>query len=144
MSRGFFAVGIYGPKNIVNIGTLWRSANLFGASYIYTIGARYKAQASDTMNTPKHVPLFEYDTFDAFKAALPRDCMITAVELDETAEPIKGFKHPERTAYLLGAEDQGIPQAVLKKCHRVVKLPGERSMNVSAAGSIVLFDRSQK
>ena len=29
--RGYFGIGIYGPKMTKNIGTLWRTADIFGA-----------------------------------------------------------------------------------------------------------------
>jgi len=29
-------------------------------------------------------------------------------------------------------------------CHQVVRLPGERSLNVAVAGSIVIYDRITK
>lgn len=143
-NRGFYGIGIFGTKNELNVGTLWRTANLLGASWIFTIGRRYKAQSSDTMKTPRHVPLYEYLTFDDFKAHLPKDTRITAVELDASAEDLVSHEHLERTVYLLGAEDHGIPPEILKKCHKIVRLPGRRSMNVSVAGSIVLYDRLAK
>lgn len=40
--RGYCGIGIYAPKMPVNVGVLWRSAQLMGASFIFTIGARYK------------------------------------------------------------------------------------------------------
>ena len=49
MKRGFFGVGIENTKTHQNIGTLWRSASIMGASFMFTIGKRYKKQASDTM-----------------------------------------------------------------------------------------------
>jgi tRNA G18 (ribose-2'-O)-methylase SpoU len=139
--RGYFAIGIYGGKNSINTGTLWRSANIMGAAFIFTIGQRYKKQASDTMSTPKHVPLYQYPDFESFYGNMPSDCLLVGVELDGNAVDIRSFKHPERAMYLLGAEDNGLPKAVMVRCHRLVQLPGENSMNVSVAGSIVLYDR---
>lgn len=144
MTRGYFGIGIYGGKNVVNTGTLWRTANILGAKMIFTVAHRYRGQSSDTLKTPKHVPLFQYDSFEDFKKNLPHDCLLVGVELDESAENIGGFKHPERAVYLLGAEDHGLPPKVMEKCHRLIKLPGARSLNVSVAGSIVAYDRIQK
>ena len=39
---GFFGIGIENAKNEYNIGTLWRSAYLMGASFIFTVNTRYK------------------------------------------------------------------------------------------------------
>lgn len=142
--RGYFAVGIYHPKREVNIGSLWRTANILGASFLFTIGRRYADQHSDTMKTWKHIPLFHFDTLDDLWALSPFSCPIVGVELADHAIPIEKFSHPERAIYLLGAEDHGLPPDVMKRCHALVRLKGETSMNVSVAGSIVLYDRVSK
>lgn len=128
-------------KNSINIGTLWRTANIFNADYIFTVGRRYKGQASDTMKTPRCIPLFHYLTFDDFKKNLPLGCLLIAIEMKPKAVWLKDFIHPKQACYLLGAEDTGIPDEILKQCHKVVQLGGEYCMNVSTAGSIVIYDR---
>lgn len=141
MSRGFFGIGVYHPKTSVNVGTLWRSAHLLGASYIFTIGPRYRKQSSDTMQTPRHIPLLNFETFEDFRRHLPEGCRLVAVELTDDAVDLAEFKHPQQACYLLGAEDYGIPKDVLARCHGVVRLRGEHSMNVAVAGSIVMYHR---
>lgn len=139
--RGYFGIGIFHGKTAENIGTLWRSANIFGADFIFTIGKRYAHQCTDTMATPKHIPLFEYKDWNDFFGHTPYNCPVVAVELDKRARPIKNYVHPERCIYLLGAEDHGIPPEVLDKCQEVIQLPGDYCLNVSTAGSIVMYDR---
>lgn len=39
--RGFYGIGIYGGKTPLNIGSLWRSAHILKADFIFTIGKRY-------------------------------------------------------------------------------------------------------
>ncbi len=34
---GYFGIGIIHGKNSENLGTLWRSASILGASFIFTI-----------------------------------------------------------------------------------------------------------
>jgi tRNA G18 (ribose-2'-O)-methylase SpoU len=142
--RGYFAIGIEHGKTEANIGTLWRSAYLFGAAYIFTIGRRYKKQCSDTQKTWRHIPLFHYETFDEFYSNIPCSCKLIGIEMDDRAIPIKQYEHPQRAIYLLGAEDHGLTSEAMKKCHDIIVLPGEFSMNVSTAGSIVMFDRQNK
>ncbi len=144
MKRGYFGIGVFNGKNEQNIGTLWRSANIMGADFIFTIGKRYRHQCSDTMHTPRHVPLFSFEDWEDFRKHIPYDCPVVAVELDGRSTPIKRFVHPERCIYLLGAEDNGIPEHILDKCVDIVQLPGDYCMNVSVAGSIVMFDRLNK
>lgn len=139
--RGYFAIGVYRPKNEVNIGTLFRSAAVFGASYTFTIGRRYSPQSSDTMKSWRHMPHFNYKTIEEFQAGLPYDAMLIGVEMHPESSPIDRFCHPRSAVYLLGSEDDGLPPNVLAACQRVICLPGEYSLNVAVAGSIVLFDR---
>ncbi|NCC85300.1 MAG: TrmH family RNA methyltransferase [Clostridia bacterium] len=139
--RGYFGIGIYNVKNESNIGTLWRSAAILGADFIFTIGHRYKKQCSDTMQTYRHVPLTAYDDFEDFKKHLPYGCPIVAIEILENAIPLEKYRHRERCAYLLGAEDGGIPNEILSQCVDVVRLKGDVCMNVAVAGSIVMYDR---
>ena len=141
---GYFGIGVYSMKNSVNYGTLFRSAQVFGADFVYLIGCRFKQQASDTMKSWRHVPTFQYADFDDFNAHRPYDCRLIGIELDATAHPINNFVHPKQACYLLGAEDHGLPPTIMKKCQHVIYLPGERSLNVAVAGSIVLFDRINK
>lgn len=143
--RGYFGIGIINPKNELNIGTLWRSAKLMDAAFIFTIGRRYRRQPSDVLQTPRHVPLFEYQTWQDFKNnGVPNGCQVIAIELDDRSTPLESMKHPQNAIYLLGAEDDGIPKPILQDCHRIIQLPGERSMNVAVAGSIVMYDRILK
>lgn len=142
--RGFFEIGVYRSKTPANVGTLWRSAYQMGAAGIFTIGKRYPKQASDTVKAYKHIPLREHLDFDAFLASLPHGCPIVAVEMG--GRPLANFVHPERAVYLLGAEDHGIPPAILTRCHQTICLPAIRteSYNVAVAGSLVMFDRQSK
>lgn len=142
--RGFFAIGIVNNKTEANLGTLWRSADLFDAAFIFTVGRRYKRQSSDTLKTPRHTPLFNFEDVADLRAHLPMGCRLVGVELDERARHLDGATHPVQACYLLGAEDHGLTKDAMSACHELVKLPGRFSMNVAVAGSIVIYDRWRK
>lgn len=142
MTRGYFGIGIVGGKTASNVGTLWRSAANFGASMIFTAGHRYPRQATDTVAAWKHVPMLEVPSIDDL--VLPKDCLLVGVEQAERADPLPRFAHPERALYLLGAEDRGLPDLILGRCHRVVEIPSQHCLNVAVAGSIVMYDRRAK
>jgi len=141
MKRGYFGIGIYNGKCTSNVGTLWRSAGILGADFIFTIGKRYQRQCSDTLKTPRHIPLYHYDDFEDFFSHIPYDCPVIAVELDKDSVMLEQFTHPERCIYLLGAEDSGIPRDILARCKQTVQLQGRFCFNVAVAGSIVMYDR---
>ncbi|MGV6861648.1 MAG: RNA methyltransferase [Putridiphycobacter sp.] len=140
----FFGIGILEPKTNHNIGTLWRSAHILGASYIFIIGGKYNHQSSDTSKTWSKIPFYKYKDFDHFYSTLPHSTQVVGVEMTEDAIPIKTFTHPPRASYLLGSEDNGLPEDIIKKCHKLVQLPGKTSLNVSVSGSILMFDRINK
>ena|SRR5271166_6125140 len=144
MGSGFIGIGIENGKTVPNLGTLWRSAEILGASFIFTAGRRYKKQSSDTLKSWRRLPLYDYANFDDLYAHLPYDCQLVGVELDPRAVPIASFVHPKRCVYLLGAEDNGLTREARDRCHKLLQLPGETSLNVASCGTVVLYDRIAK
>ena len=142
--RGYFGIGIENMKTGSNLGTLWRSASILGAAFIFVIGRRYSHQCSDTVKAWKHIPLYHYDTFSEFHKSLPKACRLVGLELLPESIPVTLFTHPERCIYLLGAEDNGLSSEAIDKCHHTVRLPGVYCLNVSVAGSIIMYDRLSK
>jgi tRNA G18 (ribose-2'-O)-methylase SpoU len=142
--RGFFEIGIYHSKSPCNIGTLWRSAYQLGAAGIFTVGARYTRQCSDTLKAPRHIPLRHYSTLEELIDHLPHSCPLIGIEMG--GKDLTEYRHPERACYLLGAEDHGLPPKVMEQCHGLVSLPSIRTLsyNVAVAGSLVMFDRVAK
>ncbi len=144
LEQGFFGIGIQNGKTPENLGVLWRSAQNMGASFIFTIGNRYAKQACDTHKAVGAMPYFHYDTFDDFFNNLPKGALLVGVELDEKAVQLETFTHPRRCVYLLGAEDHGMSKTAIEKSHHLVKFKSELSLNVSVAGSIIMYDRQAK
>lgn len=156
-TRGYFGIGVWKPKNGVNVGTLWRSAQCMGAAFIFTIQERFHpkarehivssdpalAQQTDTMAAWKHVPYLTFESVEKLVRAFPL-CNLIGVERSSFSVPLTGYAHSERAIYLLGAEDGGIPRTILEQCKRVVEIPSTRCLNVAVAGSIVIYDRYLK
>lgn len=145
MPRGYFGIGIYVPKRDENIGTLWRSAYQLGASFVFTIGTPpRRRQASDTTDTSRHIPLYNYETFEAFISAFPKGCHLAGIEMG--GRNLATYTHAEQSIYLLGREDTGLPSKVIEKCNSLIEIPSVRvpSFNVAVAGSIVMYDRLYK
>jgi tRNA G18 (ribose-2'-O)-methylase SpoU len=142
--RGYFGIGIQCPKTEVNYGTLMRSASILGASFLFLINKRFRVQNSDTCLSHKHIPTYHYQTFEQFYQNVPYGCRLIGIELDPIATPIEKFTHPLQACYLLGAEDHGLTTEAKEKCQHLIVLKGAFSMNVSVAGSIVMYDRVTK
>lgn len=143
--KGYFGIGVFHPKREINIGTLFRSATCFGAAFVFTVGRRYKAQASDTCVTWKSIPLYHYLTIEELISHLPKSCPLVGVEILDTAVPLPEFKHPDRACYILGAEDHGLNRSAVLQCHKLVSIPGASNcLNVASAASIIMYDRATR
>lgn len=142
--RGYFGIGIEHHLSDHNIGTLWRSAYNLGASFIFTIGRKYKKQSSDTRKAYRSIPLFQYDDFEDFYNSFPKDCRLVGIEITDNSEDVTEFKHPERCVYLLGSEGQGLTQEAMEHCHFIVEIPTKHCINVAMSGTIVMYDRLTK
>ena len=143
-TRGYFGIGIENNKSEINIGTLWRSAYSLDAAFIFVIGNRYRHQASDTVKAMRHIPMYHYDTFDQFYENMPKDCQLIGIEIHEKSKDLINYCHPERAIYLLGAEDDGLSKKAIEKCNHLVKFKSKYCLNVSVAGSIIMYDRQTK
>ena len=137
----YFEIGIYLPRSEVNVGTLWRSAYQLGAAGIFIIGRPYRKQTSDTADAQAYIPLRQFEAWEDFLAARPVGAQLVGIEMGGV--PLHSFSHPERALYLLGSEDNGLPQKVLTACNAVVAIEAVRSLsfNVAVSGSIVMYHR---
>lgn len=146
--RGFFCIGIERYKTGHNVGSLWRSASLYEAALLFTVGRPYgtkqDALNADTLKATKHIPLQHYESPKLLKDHLPHATVLVGVEMTDSAVSIHEYVHPERACYVLGSEDNGLSQEMLDHCHHIIKLPGRMSMNVACAGTVVMHDRWHK
>ena len=143
-TKGFFGIGIETAMQTQNMGTIWRSAQIMGADFIFVIGGQYKRMKTDTIASYRHIPLFYFETFEDFYKSLPMESKLIGIELAENSIPISDFKHPNQAVYLLGSELKGLSEDAKNHCDQIVQLPGKLSLNVSVAGSIVMYDRLMK
>lgn len=142
--RGYFGIGIYGVSKAYNVGNLFRTANAFDASFVFTVDAQYsknKWDKSDTSKTTIHTPFYSFPNLDDMQ--LPMGCALVGVELTEDAVELPSFRHPTKAAYILGPERSSLPAPVLEKCDHVIKIPMKFCINVGTAGALVMYDRVQ-
>jgi len=139
--RGYFAIGVERISKQLNLGNLMRSAHAFGASFVFTIGAEYKAleARSDTSKATGHVPLYNWRT--AGELVLPAGCRLVGIELMEGAVLLPRFRHPPRAAYVLGPELGSLSDEMVARCDHVVQIPTQFCINLAMAGAIVMYDR---
>ena len=143
--ENFFGIGIFHTKTAENVGGLFRSAQVFGASFVFTVGRRYKKQITDTTVIQNSIPLFHFIDIADLHRHLPLGCRLIGIELNQQAVLLDAYDHPRHACYLLGAEDHGLSNEALEKCHELIQIPyGECCLNVATAGSICMYDRAVK
>lgn len=141
MSRGFAALGLFNPKNDLNVGGAMRAAACYDAGLVVIQGQRYKKASTDTTSAWRHIPTLNSEDLIA---SIPVGAIPVAIEFIETARPLTTYTHPESAFYIFGPEDGSIPKNVLAKCRDVVYVPTTQCMNLAATVNVVLYDRLMK
>lgn len=139
--RGYFGVGVDGISKPMNLGNLTRIANAFDASFFFSVNAHVKLgdAQSDTSRAQQSMPYYKFLNIEEFR--LPVGCKLVGVEITEDAVELPRFRHPQRAAYVFGAERLSLSTGMLARCDFIVKIPMKFSINVGMAGAIVLYDR---
>ena len=140
--KGYFGIGVEGISKAMNVGTLFRTAHAFGASFVFTVGAQYNRREgahADTSDTPRSVPTYHFADLPAFR--LPQGCRLVGVEIADDAIELPSFRHPRQAAYVLGAEREGLSKELQSRCDYVVKIPMRFSVNLGVAGALIMYDR---
>lgn len=139
--RGYFGIGVERLSKPMNLGTLFRSAHAFGASFVFTIDAVYSklTRASDTSHAVNEVPYYAFDAVQDL--LLPKECQLVAIELVDDAVELPSFRHPRNAAYVLGPEKGNVSDELIARADHVIKIPTKFCINVGIAGAIVMYDR---
>lgn len=138
----YLGIGIYNGKRTHNFGALIRTARVFGANFVFSVGHR-NPQEQSSVGAELTVPLFHFESIAQFVSSIPANAQLVCVELVPGALDIRGYAHPQRAVYLLGPEDGALPQSILRK-HDTIVLPGAYPLNVAMAATVVLYDRVAK
>jgi TrmH family RNA methyltransferase len=123
-----------------NVGTLLRCADAFGASVWLSSGCgdptgqkALRASAGAVFR----VPLGRFD-----EAPPPRIALVA-----RGGRPLPELAVAEQVTFVLGAEREGLPPAVVEGCDEAATIPlasGAESLNVAAAGAIALYEWSRR
>lgn len=140
-SRGYAAIGLHQPKTPINVGSVLRAANCYGAALVAASGIRYRRAATDTQAAYRHMPLIQCEDLHSI---IPFDCVPVAVDLIDGAAPLTTYSHPERAFYIFGPEDGTLGKAITSWCRDVVYVPTSYCMNLAATVNVVLYDRMLK
>jgi len=140
--RGYFGIGAERITKAMNVGSLFRTAHAFGASFLFTVAAAYpraEGGRADTSDAMGQVPYYAFH--DAESLLLPRSCVLVGIELTDDAIDLPSFHHPRSAAYVLGPERGSLSPEMSRGCAHVVRIPTRFSVNLAIAGAIVMYDR---
>jgi tRNA G18 (ribose-2'-O)-methylase SpoU len=140
--KGYFGIGVEGVTKAMNVGTLFRTAHAFDASFVFTLRAQYNARegaSSDTSDTPRSVPTYHFADLDALR--LPLGCRLVGIEIAPDAIELPSFRHPRQAAYVLGSEREGLSPELQAMCSYIIRIPMRFSINLGIAGALVMYDR---
>ncbi len=140
--KGYFAIGAEGISKPMNLGALMRTANAFGAAFVFSVKAEDRtkiAYKSDTSRTFKTVPYYQWES--AEEMIFPQGIQLVGVELTDDAVELPEFRHPRMAAYIMGPERGHLSPGMLARCDHVIKIPTRFCINVSLAGALVMYDR---
>ena len=141
MRRGYSCIGLFNPKNAVNVGSIIRLCGNYSVSTLFYTGNRYKSTCTDTMNMSRHIPIIHTNNLHD---CIPFDCIPIAIDLVPKAESLYSFQHPERAFYIFGQEDGTLGKQILDWCKYKIYIPTNRCLNLSNAVATVLYDRAMK
>ena len=141
-------IGLINPKSPDNVGAVMRTAGNFRADGVFYTGKRYPLAVERNPDAPnmrrkvsQDIPL---SGVTCLLDHVPGDMEIVCVEFAENATLLPGYQHPHNAFYIFGPEDGAISQEVIDRADAVVYVPTTGCMNLSAAVTVVLYDRLTK
>ncbi len=127
-----------------NVPKIFRSAEAFGAREIHLVNIG-PFDPSPAKGAFRKVPARFHDTFEsAHRALASQDYVLFALTPGGDSEPLTAVRFPERSAFILGHEEQGLSfDPADRPDIRLLHIPqfGQvESLNVSVAASIVMYE----
>ena len=147
-SEGRIALALVSLSNPFNVGSIMRSAAVFGVETVWLVGTTpgpSDAKVKKTgLGTESGIPTPRVDSVtEAAAAARGAGFRVVALELATEARPIGEYDFSEPTCLVIGNEGHGLPPSALATCDAAVYVPQPgrvASLNVATATSIALYE----
>ena len=138
-----------GVQDPGNVGTIWRTADAFGADGLILLPGCAEPWSPktlrSTMGAAFRLPLWE-GSLEGLTALLDKEGIpLYATALREDTADIRDMDL-SRAAVVIGSEGKGVSDAVLDASVRTIKIPMTEkceSLNAASAGTVVLWQMSQ-
>ncbi|MDF2579822.1 MAG: rRNA methyltransferase [Microbacterium sp.] len=138
-----FHVAIENWQHDMNIGSIVRSANAFGAAEVHIVGRR-RWNRRGAMVTDRYQHVRHHEDVVSFAAwARENGLPIVAVDNVPGSVPVDRADLPERAVLMFGQEGPGLSAEAVAAASVVVEITqygSTRSINASAAGAVVMYE----
>ena len=140
-ARHPFHVAIENWQHDLNIGSIVRSANAFGAESVHIIGRR-RWNKRGAMVTDRYQHVLQHPDVATFvQWAREADLPIIGIDNVPGSVIIETFAFPERCALLFGQEGPGLSAEAIAASETIVEISqfgSTRSINASAAAAVTM------
>lgn len=146
-TRHRFHVAIENWQHDMNIGSIVRSANAFGADTVHIVGRkRWNKRGAMVTDRYQHV---QYHTDIAEFAAWAEQAGLRVIAIDNVpgCVPMETFSWPENCVMVFGQEGPGLTPEAVTAAESVVEITqygSTRSINASAAAAIAMYSWVQQ
>lgn len=140
--KDFVAV-LYNVDHDLNIATSIRSANAFGGKEVYIVGRR-RYDRRGCVGVYHYTDTYHSDSFiEVYDKLKSEGYTVIAVDnIPEYApQSVYGFSFPEKSAFVFGNENEGLPQEAIQQADVMIYIPQSgsvRSLNVATASAVVM------
>ena len=138
-----------GVQDPGNVGTIWRSADAFGADGLLLCNGCADPwnpkTVRATMGAVFRLPVYEGTLRDAAERLTAASVPLYAAALREDTQDVRDVALG-RAAVIIGSEGRGVSDEALSLCQKTVKIPMRarcESLNAAAAASVVLWEMAR-
>jgi TrmH family RNA methyltransferase len=132
------------------VGTIWRSADAFGADGLILCSGCADPwnpkTVRATMGAVFRLPVYECSMDELAAALAAEDVPLYATALREDTEDLRAVRL-ERAAVVIGSEGHGVSEETLRLCQKTLKIPMTdrcESLNAAVAASVVLWEMARE
>ena len=138
-----FHVAIENWQHDMNIGSIVRSANAFGADTVHIVG-RKRWNKRGAMVTDRYQHVIHHETVEEFASwARAQQLPIIAIDNAPGCVKIETYSLPERCVFLFGQEGPGLSPAAIEASEvmlEITQFGSTRSINASAAAAVTMHN----
>ncbi len=142
-------VALDGVQDPGNVGTVIRTAAALGFGSVILGGSTAKAGtpkvARASMGSIYRIPVLYVENLAGALTGM-KECGFKIAVLDSSGGPLAGFKAEAEVCLVVGAEAQGISEAVKAVADTVLSIPmsaGVESLNASVAAALAMWELSR-